>query len=251
MKILSTVQQWRQERAEIANASLGFVPTMGALHRGHLELIRKAKEENERALVSIFVNPTQFNDPKDLLNYPRPIEQDIQMLVEEDVDYLFLPQKESLYPDNYRFKVSESIESLLMEGAHRPGHFDGVLTVVLRLLLIAQAQRAYFGQKDFQQLKLIREMVQAFFLPVEIREVETVRDQEGLALSSRNQLLSSHARNLAPRLYQTLSSNDSIEVKKSRLQDLGFELDYLESHWNRLLVAARIENVRLIDNVPI
>ena len=147
---------WRDERrAQIgAGVTLGFVPTMGALHEGHLSLVRRSRAENDRTLVSIFVNPAQFDDPSDLGRYPRTLESDLSALQAEQTEFVLLPSAESLYPDEYRFRVRELDLSTRLEGSARPGHFEGVLTVVLKLLQIASADRAYFGEKDWQQLML-------------------------------------------------------------------------------------------------
>ena len=152
---------WREERlAQVrAGVTLGFVPTMGALHEGHRSLVRRSRAENDRTLVSIFVNPTQFNDAHDLANYPRVLDEDLRVLREEGADCVLAPGEQAMYPDGYAYRVSERDRSTTLEGAHRPGHFDGVLTVVLKLLQIASAERAYFGEKDWQQLRLVQGMV--------------------------------------------------------------------------------------------
>src|SRR5690242_12141360 len=157
MKTYTDLSAWRDERRRQARAgiTLGVVPTMGALHEGHISLVRRSRAENDRTLVSIFVNPTQFDDPSDLAKYPRTLEQDLALLRAEGTDVVLLPRASDLYPDGYRYRVSENQLSTLLEGAHRPGHFDGVLTVVLKLLMIASADRAYFGEKDWQQLSLV------------------------------------------------------------------------------------------------
>src|SRR5688572_20726400 len=141
---------------------------MGALHEGHLSLVRRSRADNDLTLVSIFVNPTQFDDPADLTGYPRTLDADLSLLRGEGTDFVFLPRDEDLYRDRYRYRVTEQQVAMTLEGTHRPGHFDGVLTVVLKLLLIASATRAYFGEKDWQQLTLVRGMADAFFLPTTI-----------------------------------------------------------------------------------
>jgi pantoate--beta-alanine ligase len=171
--------------------TLGFVPTMGALHEGHLSLVRRSGSENDRTLVSIFVNPTQFDDPADLARYPRTLDADLAALRAEETDFVLLPRAEDFYRDGFQYRVTESRLSTILEGVHRPGHFDGVLTVVMKLLQVAQPDRAYFGEKDWQQLTLVRGMVEAFFVPVMVVACPTVREADGLALSSRN-------RNLVP-----------------------------------------------------
>ena len=206
--LVEQIVDWRRERAAHIRGglTLGFVPTMGALHEGHLSLVRRSRAENDRTLVSIFVNPTQFDDPSDLAKYPRTLEHDLSLLRTAGADFVLLPREPDLYPDGYRYRVSENHLSTLLEGAHRPGHFDGVLTVVLKLLMIASADRAYFGEKDWQQLSLVRGMADAFFLRTTIVPCPTVREDDGLAMSSRNTRLQPSERQKAPQFYQALSS---------------------------------------------
>ncbi len=243
--------EWRRERAAQARTgvTLGFVPTMGALHQGHLSLVRRSKAENDCTLVSIFVNPAQFDDPGDLAGYPRTLENDLAMLRGEQVDAVLLPNERQLYADGYRYRVTEHELSNVLEGAHRPGHFDGVLTVVLKLLLIASADRAYFGEKDWQQLTLVRGMVGAFFLSTEIVPCATVREADGLALSSRNQRLSPSDRAKASGFYRALSTADTPRTAADALRAAGFAVDYVEDCDGRRLGAVRVGEVRLIDNV--
>jgi pantoate--beta-alanine ligase len=244
---------WRDERARQRRAglSLGVVPTMGALHDGHVSLVRRSRAENHRTLVTIFVNPTQFNDAKDLERYPRTLEQDLEMLSAEGADAVFVPKHADLYPDGYRYRVIETERSKTLEGALRPGHFDGVLTVVTKLLQIASAERAYFGEKDWQQLSLVRDMADAFFLPTEIVGCATVRADDGLALSSRNRLLSDADRRRAPRLFRALTDAATPEEAARSLAANGFVVDYVVDDNGRRLGAARLGGVRLIDNVPL
>ena len=224
---------------------------MGALHDGHLSLVRRSRAENDRTLVSIFVNPTQFDDPRDLAGYPRTSEADLAMLRAAGADFLLTPSAADLYPDGYRYRVTETERSTTLEGASRPGHFDGVLTVVLKLLLIASAERAYFGEKDWQQLALVRGMADALFLPTAIVGCPTVRETDGLALSSRNRRLPPADRHKAPLLYRALSSAPTADAARRELQDAGFVVDYVEEVDGRRLAAVRLGDVRLIDNVPL
>ena len=244
---------WRSERLGQmqTQVTLGFVPTMGALHEGHLSLVRRSRSENDRTLVSVFVNPTQFDDPADLARYPRTLDADLAMLRAEHTDFVLLPRAADLYPDGYRYRVSEIGFSTVMEGAQRPGHFDGVLTVVLKLLQIAQAERAYFGEKDWQQLNLVREMADAFFLRTTIVACATARDSDGLALSSRNRNLSPADRRRASRFYQVLVSARTADAASRELQASGFSVDYVKDCGGRRLGAVRLGGVRLIDNVPL
>ncbi len=252
-RVLESPLAWRDERrAQMRRGlTLGFVPTMGALHDGHRSLVRWSTSENDLTLVSIFVNPTQFDDPRDLARYPRTLDADLALLEEEKVDFLFLPAAGALYPDGYRYRVSEVEQSRVLEGAHRPGHFDGVLTVVLKLLQIASAERAYFGEKDWQQLQLVQGLVEAFFLPTVIVACPTVREPDGLAVSSRNRRLSADDRARAPLLHRTLSSAPSAGAAAGSLGDAGFAVDYVEDRDGRRLAAVRLGAVRLIDNVAV
>jgi pantoate--beta-alanine ligase len=251
--IFESVSAWRiQRRAQTqARLTLGVVPTMGALHAGHRSLVQRSRAENDLTLVSIFVNPTQFDDGTDLEAYPRTLENDLAMLRAEGVDFVIVPRGEDLYADRYRYRVIETELSTVLEGAQRPGHFDGVLTVVLRLLHVAAAERAYFGEKDWQQLTLVRGLVDAFFLPTDIVACATVREADGLALSSRNRRLLPDDRARAPRFYAVLSSAPTAEAAFRGLQASGFAVDYVEDRDGRRLGAVRIGGVRLIDNVPV
>lgn len=178
---------------------------MGALHEGHLSLLRRAKQDNDRVVCSIFVNPTQFNDPGDLEKYPRMPEQDLQLLDSVGCDYAFLPSVSEVYPEGFRLlEIHFGTLERVMEGAHRPGHFRGMATVVKRLFEIAEPDTAYFGEKDFQQLAIVKKMVQEFRIPVHVIGCETLRESDGLAMSSRNLLLSAAQRKAAPLIYQGL-----------------------------------------------
>lgn len=253
MIVFDTPLPWRRERLVQLGSrrTLGFVPTMGALHDGHVSLVRRSRSENDLTLVTIFVNPTQFDDAADLAAYPRQREEDLAILQAEGVDFVLLPQDRDLYPDGYRYRVSETEHSRVREGAHRPGHFDGVLTVVLKLLQIASAERAYFGEKDWQQLVLVRGMAEAFFLRTAIVACPTVREADGLALSSRNRRLAPVDRHRAPRFHSALSSACSADEARAALQAEGFDVDYVEDVEGRRLGAVRLGGVRLIDNVPL
>ncbi len=249
MKIFKVVGEWREFKRSFPEKTVGFVPTMGALHDAHLSLVKRAKSECDITVVSIYVNPTQFNNVDDLKNYPTPIEEDLEKLRSCGVDFVFLPQYETLYADNYRYKVSENDLSNILCGAHRPGHFDGVLTVVMKLLNIVQPTKAYFGKKDYQQLLLIQDMVKSFFLDVEIVPCEILRESDGLAMSSRNRLLTDEHRKLAPTLNYAIKNGSDLEQISEELTKHGFSVDYIEEHFGRRFVAASLGNVRLIDNV--
>ncbi len=230
---------------------IGFVPTMGALHEGHASLIEKSKLENNCTVVSIYVNPTQFNEQTDFINYPKTLDADLVLASRLNVNAILLPNYEQLYPDLFRFKVIENEFSKMLCGKNRPGHFDGVLTVVMKLLQIVQPHNAYFGEKDFQQLQLIQDMVASFFLPTTIVPCPTLRENSGLALSSRNSRLSPDGKTKAALIYKFANLYAKAEQVKSNLIDNGFKVDYVEDHSHRRFVAAHLEGVRLIDNVEL
>lgn len=251
MKTLSGVAEFNAFRQGLKQSSLGFVPTMGALHDGHLSLVRQSTADNEHTVVSLFVNPTQFDRADDLKAYPRDQARDLALLQTHGVDAVFLPAEDELYADQYRYRVMESELSKTLCGAHRPGHFDGVLTVVMKLLNIVRADRAYFGSKDYQQLQLVRGMADAFFLSTRIVGCPIVREADGLAMSSRNLRLTPAQRQQAPALYRIIRQADSASQAREQLQYHGFAVDYVEDLDGRRLAAASLGNVRLIDNVPI
>lgn len=229
--------------------SLGFVPTMGALHQGHISLIEQSTQENKHTIVSIYVNPTQFDQVEDLEKYPDVLEKDIIKLQKANVDALFIPDYKDIYPDDFSYKINESRLSNDYCGAHRNGHFDGVLTVVMKLLNLINPHKAYFGEKDYQQFILIKNMVNAFFMKTEIIGCPIIRESDGLAMSSRNLRLTSKQRVLAPQIYQTISSGCSIKQMELKLKEFGFDVEYIQLLDNRLLIAAKLGNIRLIDNV--
>ena len=249
MNIIRTVSEWREVARRNAGRTIGFVPTMGGLHQGHLSLVRRAKAENDITVVSVYLNPTQFNDKKDFETYPADFSEDAALLEAESVDFLFAPNYTEMYPDGYRYKVIETDFSGTLCGATRPGHFDGVLTVVMKLLNIIRPAKAYFGEKDFQQYTLLRGMAEAFFLNVEIIPCPIVREESGLAISSRNRRLSEVGRRTAVQFHQILAADGSVEEKKKHLEAVGFIVDYVSEHGGRLYGAVFLEGVRLIDNV--
>ena len=249
MKIIRSVDEWRGEQKSLAGKKVGFVPTMGGLHAGHASLVEKCRAENDVAVASVFLNPTQFNDKKDLETYPADFSDDCALLEKLGVDYLFAPTYDVMYPDGYRYKVVETDFSKELCGAKRPGHFDGVLTVVMKLFGIVRPENAYFGEKDFQQLELLRGMAKAFFLDVNIVPCPIVREESGLAISSRNRRLSAEGLKIAPKFHQILASGAPIAEKKRLLTDAGFAVDYVTEKDGRLYAAVFLEGVRLIDNV--
>jgi pantoate--beta-alanine ligase len=253
MKILKTIAETKRELTFLKKEgkSIGFVPTMGALHAGHISLIRKCREENDITVVSIYVNPTQFNDSTDYKNYPVTLDADIGILEDIRIEYLFLPDYHEMYPDGFTYSVEETDLSKILCGASRPGHFKGVLTVVLKLLNIVNPNRAYFGEKDYQQYLLIKGMAEAFFLDSQIIPVPVVREESGLAMSSRNLLLDENSRKTAPLFYQILTSARSSEEAVEILQNSGFRVDYVQDIGKRRYGAVILGNVRLIDNVQL
>lgn len=251
-RLFTSIDEWREYRRTLPiSATIGFVPTMGALHEGHASLLKRARGENDFVALSIYVNPTQFNDPKDLEKYPETLEADLALASGAGVDFVIAPTYAQMYPDAYRFRVTETGFSQALCGAHRPGHFDGVLTVVLKLLNFVRPTRAYFGEKDFQQLTLIREMSQALFLETEIVGCPTVRENDGLAMSSRNVNLSADARTQAAAFPIALRDSMTAENARKRLEADGFIVDYVEDRNGRRYGAVKVGGVRLIDNFAI
>lgn len=204
MKIFTSVKELRAALDGVEQSGIGFVPTMGALHAGHRSLVERARRENDTVVVSVFVNPTQFNDKNDLKHYPRTPEADARTLEEAGADFVLMPSVEEIYPEPDTRVFDFGQIDKVMEGATRPGHFNGVAQVVSRLFDIVRPARAYFGEKDFQQIAVIRAMVEQLHLPVRIVECPIVRGEDGLALSSRNTLLDAEHRAAAPHIYATL-----------------------------------------------
>ncbi len=254
--------------------AIGFVPTMGALHEGHLSLFREAKDENDIVVGSIFVNPTQFNNSSDLENYPRTLEKDLKMLEEEGCDVVFNPTVEEMYPEPDNTEFDFGGLDKVMEGKFRPGHFNGVASVVKKLFEIVEPDRAYFGLKDYQQLLIIHKMIKSFNLPVELVPCPIVREKNGLAMSSRNELLSKSERKQASLIYKTLKfvkvqagfqpihelkNYVEREFKRKNIKLEYFEIvdmytleplkTWLGSKNVIACIAAYVGNVRLIDNI--
>ena len=206
MEIFSDVNELRYKLAGVEKSEIGFVPTMGALHQGHKSLVERARRECEIVVVSIFVNPTQFNDKNDLVNYPRTPEADLELLEQAGADFIFMPSVDTMYPEPDGREFSFGSIGSVMEGATRPGHFNGVAQIVSLLFYIVNPTKAYFGEKDFQQIAIIREMVKQLSINVEIVDCDIIRDNDGLALSSRNALLSKEHREAAPHIHAMLKS---------------------------------------------
>ena len=254
MNIANGVAQWRTQRTAIGG-SIGFVPTMGALHAGHASLIERSRAENGVTVASIYVNPTQFDQRADLERYPSTLDTDLALLQSLGVDHVLLPTFDEIYPDGFRYRVEETQFSRELCGAHRASHFTGVLTVVLKLLNLVRPTRAYFGEKDYQQYLLVRDMVRAFFLDVDIVACPIVREGDGLALSSRNVRLDAAARVLAPELHRALSSATDDAQAVADLSRHGLDVDYVVTTQGRRFGAVQVRtrdgSVRLIDNVEV
>lgn len=262
---------WRR-----AGEVIGVVPTMGALHDGHLSLVAEAKKQADRVIVTIFVNPKQFNNPEDLANYPRTEEDDARKLERFEVDAIWAPDGDTMYPPGFSTGVSVSGLTDVLCGAHRPGHFDGVATVVTKLFRQTAANLAFFGEKDFQQLQVVRRLSRDLDLGVEVVGCPTIREIDGLAMSSRNLLLSDRARVKAPRLHEVMEviaegltagqpMSELVPTALKALENADFlKVDYLElrscdtlslletpTEPARLLAAAYLAGVRLIDNIDV
>ncbi len=272
MKIIDTIEELQEIRKQLQNRSVGFVPTMGALHDGHISLIKKAREQNEIVIMSIFVNPTQFLPGEDLDKYPKKLEADARICQLCGVDYLFTPNTAMMYGEDEVLIKAPNTRGFILEGLKRPGHFDGVLQVVLKLFGLVQPTNAYFGKKDAQQLSLIKLMVKNFFLPINIIECDIVREADGLAMSSRNVYLSDEEREKALSISRALKHTakkvgmgvkdsemlieqmteilSEIEIEYIAITNRYFEkIDQVEPTNTMVLIAAHVGNTRLIDNI--
>ena len=277
MKLVHTIQELRAELdiQRKAGKKIGLVPTMGALHEGHASLVRRAVAENDIVVVSDFVNPTQFNDTNDLLKYPRTLEADCELLEKEGVAYVFAPSVEEVYPEPDTRQFSYAPLDTVMEGKYRPGHFNGVCQIVSKLFMMVEPDKAYFGEKDFQQLAIIREMVRQMQFPLQIVGCPIVREADGLALSSRNARLSDEQRQQALNISKTLfaskeyATSHTVEETQKFVEDgiassEGLELEYFElvdgttlqkiSSWDETeyavgCITVYCGEVRLIDNI--
>ena len=254
MRISRTIADARAALADRRSGSVGLVATMGALHEGHLSLLRAARAENETVVMSLFVNPAQFGEPADLAAYPRDEERDLETARRAGVDLCFAPSVEEMYPPGFQTWVEPAELGSVLEGAFRPGHFRGVATIVLKLIEIVRPDRIYFGQKDAQQAEVIRALIRDLALEVALRVLPTVRDTDGLALSSRNVLLSSAERERAAVLPRALATGDATAARELLTRSNGLEVDYVEVvdfHPRVLAAAVRVGSTRLIDNVPL
>lgn len=277
MKVISTIAELRKvlDEHRAAGKTIGLVPTMGALHNGHASLVERSVADNDITVVSIFVNPTQFNDKNDLRNYPRDLKADCALLDKVGADIAFAPEVEEMYPEPDTRVFSFAPLDEVMEGPFRPGHFNGVAQIVSKLFYAVEPHRAYFGEKDFQQLAIIREMVRQLSLSLEIVGCPIVREQDGLAMSSRNMLLTAEERERAVKISQTLfksleiAGNNSLAYTKAYVEDAmnsteGFRLEYYQivdgntlqpiENWEDSsyivgCIALFCGNIRLIDNI--
>ena len=271
MRIARTIAELDLEHARL----IGFVPTMGALHEGHASLMRAASRDCEIAVASIFVNPLQFGPNEDFARYPRDLERDAEIAEQSGIHVLFAPSASDMFPRSEICTISVPEVAKLWEGAHRPGHFDGVATVVAKLFNIVRPNVTYFGRKDFQQCAVVRRMIEDLNFPISLSVEPTLREADGLAMSSRNRYLSAEERRLANQIYMSLTDAKSqilsgvkvdlaLRDAKVNLERLGFEVDYfayvddatltprsMKSSESTLIVAAKIGTTRLIDNVSV
>jgi pantoate--beta-alanine ligase len=277
-EIIRTLVELRSKVAgwKAAGESVAVVPTMGALHQGHLSLVRAAKEACDRVIVTIFINPKQFNNPDDYKNYPRTEEEDARKLIALKADVVYVPDGEQMYPNGFATTVSVEGITQGLCGAHRAGHFDGVATIVTKLFTQTQADKAFFGEKDYQQLQVVTRLARDLDLPIEVNGCPTIREEDGLAMSSRNLLLSDRARTWAPELHRAMEemsegllAGGDLETLRaaavSRVERAGFtQVEYLDlrsadqlelmttpNRPARLLAAAWLAGVRLIDNIAV
>ena len=277
-EIIRTLVELRSKVAgwKAAGESVAVVPTMGALHAGHLSLVRAAKEACDRVIVTIFINPKQFNNPEDYKNYPRTEEEDARKLIALKADVVYVPDGDQMYPNGFATTVSVEGITQGLCGAHRAGHFDGVATIVTKLFTQTQADKAFFGEKDYQQLQVVTRLARDLDLPIEVIGCPTIREEDGLAMSSRNLLLSDRARTWAPELHRAMEemsegllAGGDLETLRaaavSRVERAGFtQVEYLDlrsadqlelmttpNRPARLLAAAWLAGVRLIDNIAV
>ena len=275
MLVVETIKELKQELEKYNSKNIGFVPTMGALHDGHISLVKRSVEENDVTVVSVFVNPTQFNDKADLERYPRTEEADKKLLESAGCDIVFMPQVEEMYPEEDTRVFNFGCIETVMEGKYRPGHFNGVAQIVSKLFYAVEPTRSYFGEKDFQQVAIIRDMVRQLNLPVEIIACPIIREESGLARSSRNELLSAEERKKAALISEVLSKSVnfakemSVEEVKNWVceqftHDEVFKMDYYDivdgnslqsiSSWEDSdyivgCIAIYCGKIRLIDNI--
>lgn len=256
MKVVHTIVELQNDlfclRKE--NKLIGFVPTMGALHEGHASLVKESVKENDITVVSVFLNPTQFNDKNDLANYPRTLEADCKLLEKVGADFVFAPSVEEMYPTEDKRHFEYPPVSTVMEGAHRPGHFNGVCQVVSRLFYIVRPDRAYFGEKDWQQIAVIKCMVKALGIKVQVVECPIIREKDGLAMSSRNTLLAADERAIAPNIYKALKSsvayakNHTVEETHKKVVDEINAVDGLDVEYFSIVDGNTLQDITSWDD---
>lgn len=246
MKIVNSIQELKRYLAEERqhNKQIGFVPTMGALHNGHLSLVKRCVEENDVCVVSIFVNPTQFNDKNDLATYPRTLDKDSALLEPVGCDYVFAPTETEMYPEPDTRTFDFGTVSAVMEGARRPGHFNGVAQIVSKLFYAVEPDNAYFGEKDFQQIAVIRAMVKQLNIPVKINACPILREDDGLALSSRNVRLTPEQRQKAPLIARTLKESTNFAAGKSVQETIDYVVNTINAD-----PVMRVEYYEIVDGI--
>jgi len=251
LKVVRCLNEWASIRQEITG-TLGFVPTMGCLHAGHEALIKEAVSSNTKTVVSIYVNPTQFNSADDLEGYPKTEKQDIALLDQLGVDYVLVPESSAMYPEENQTTVQTTHSlSTCLEGEHRPGHFNGVLTVVMKLLWLVRPSNIYFGDKDYQQCVLVRSMMDAYHIPSKMHVLATQREDGGLPLSSRLNRLNKEGLKQArffANAFHAIQSDKECDVFKKEMEEEGVTIEYLKAMDDHLFVAAFVQSVRLIDH---
>lgn len=253
MQVIKDVKTWQTWRSQVhAHQSIGFVPTMGALHEGHVSLMRHSMAECDMTILSIFVNPTQFNEPEDLKNYPRTQANDLEIAQDLGVDCVLMPDVNQMYPSGHSWAIdSQDPLSKILEGQHRPGHFSGVYTVVMKLLNLVRPQVLYLGDKDYQQARLLERMIDNFFMPIEVHICPTIRESGSfLPQSSRNQRLSVKEKDLAKKVFAYLHglSTESLVNVKCQLESMGVKVEYLQIEEGVCFISVWIGQVRLIDH---
>lgn len=252
MQIYHSLKEWQKVRKSLPdNLAIGYVPTMGNLHNGHMSLISASQSENDLTVVTIFVNKTQFNNIEDFNSYPRTLDADLKLLQNARVGFCIIPSDAEVYDDGYYYRVEENKRSNTLEGKFRPGHFTGVLTVLMKFFNLIKPHRVYMGEKDAQQLQLVRGMIKAFFMDIEIHGCPTIRLPSGLAHSSRNNRLSKEGLALANKFASTFHNSISCEDAINKISELGIKIEYIEDSDNHRFAAVWIDGVRLIDNFKI
>ncbi|ATW01932.1 pantoate--beta-alanine ligase [Candidatus Legionella polyplacis] len=249
MKVFFKVLEWIKFRSSLSSCkSLGFIPTMGNLHNGHFSLFKKSKEENDFTIVSIFVNPIQFESNEEYISYPRTLKNDLSSLMDLEIDFCLVPKNNEIYSDKDYYKIQENFFSKIMEGSRRSNYITGMLTIVMKLLNITKPNKIYFGEKDYQQYNLVLNMIHAFFMNIEVKMCPTIREKSGLAYSSRNNFLTKDERYKADLFsYIFLNEKNLVDIR-NKLNDNGIHVEYLEEYNFRRFIAVKIGKVCLIDN---